>query len=90
MNNPEKSNPEQESLENREFDLNYIFYLQESGLPITRKDVGNSIIIINPEEFASVGYLDIINSQGELITIDLEDNQSDEPLIIRPEELGEA
>jgi len=88
MNSPE-NNVEQEPQSNKEFDLNYIYYMQELGLPITRKDVLGCNIVIRPEEFEAVGYFEIINAEGELIRIDLENNQSTEPLIIRPEELGQ-
>jgi len=84
MDNPEKPNVEQEPQEDKEFDLNYLRYLDR---PITRKDIEGYIISIRPEEFEAVGSFEIINSNGELISIDLHNNTSIIPFKIRPEEL---
>lgn len=93
MGNPENFSPEEETNPEREinpdniFDLNYVYYLQELGRPIEAADLGGKTIVIDSAQFGEIGYLDIKNSQGELIAIDLIDNISDQPLIIKPEDL---
>lgn len=89
MNNSEKINPENEKPSESILDLNYIIYLQKIGRPITRKDIGERDIIIPQEAFEIIGSLEIVSSGGEIITIDLSDNQSDIPLVIKSNELGE-
>lgn len=74
-----------------DYEVNYIWYLRQSGEPVTRKDVQNHAILIRPEEFEVLEYLEFINAGGEKITIDFRDENFDKnnPLIIFPEDLGE-
>lgn len=74
-----------------DYELNYIEYLQQMGLPLTRKDIGNHAIVINPDQFESLDYLEFINANGEIINVDLADEDMDKShsLIIFPEEIGE-
>lgn len=78
-------------LEPIDYEVNYIWYLQQTDEPVTRKDVKNHAIVIMPEEFEVLEYLEFINPSGEKINIDFTDENFDKshPLIIFPEELGE-
>jgi len=88
MGNPEKFNPEQETnSDNNILDLNYVYYLQELGRPIVAADLIGKTIVIDPSQFEEIVYLDIIDSEGEFVTIDLTSNISGLPLIINPEDL---
>lgn len=74
-----------------DYEVNYIWYLQQMGEPVTRKDVQNHAILIRPEEFEALGFLEFINAAGEKMIIGFTDENFDlnNPLIIFPEELGE-
>ena len=68
-----------------------IWYLQQDGKPITRKAVGNSAVVMSQADFDQIGYIDLISSNGELMTIEAEATgyQLEQALIIFPEELGD-
>jgi len=76
-------------LEPYDYEVINIWYLQRMDRSITRKDVGNHAIIISPEEFERLGYIEYIRSSGEIIVIDSDDVDKNHPFIIFPEELGE-
>jgi len=78
-------------LEPTDYEVNYLFYLQQMDQPVTRKEVGNRAIVIKPEEFEGLGYLEIVLPTGEKIVLDFTEETFDKrsPLIIFPEELGE-
>ncbi len=72
------------------YDVNVIYYHQKSNTSVTRKDVGDQAIVINPDAFEALGYIEIIRADGETMIIDSTDKGFDKyPLIIFPEELGE-
>jgi hypothetical protein len=68
-----------------------IWYLQQDGQPITKKAVGNSAVVLSQEEFEQLGYIDMVKSNGELITIESEVTgyQPEQLFITFPEELGD-
>ncbi len=78
-------------LEPYDYEVNYIWYLREMGKPVTRKDIQNHAIVIKPEEFEVLEFIEFINPSGEKVSIDFTDEDFDttNPLIIFPEELGE-
>jgi hypothetical protein len=78
-------------LEPTDYEVNYLLYLQQMDQPVTRKEVGNRAIVIKPEEFEGLGYLEIVLPTGERIVLDFTEETFDKnsPLIIFPEELGE-
>ena len=78
-------------LEPTDYEVNYIYYLQQMDRPVTRKEVGNRAIVIRPEEFEGLGYLEIVLPTGEKIVLDFTEETFDKrsSLIIFPEELGE-
>lgn len=82
---------EAEELEQYDYEVNNIWYLQQANRPLTRKDIGNHAILIRPNEFENLQYLEYISADGEKITLDLTEENFDtqNPLIIFPEELGE-
>lgn len=74
-----------------DYEVNYIWYLQQMGEPVRRKDIENHAILIRPDEFETLGYLKFIDVNGKEVIIDFTDENFDNnnPLIIFPEELGE-
>ena len=74
-----------------DYELNYLHYLQKSGEPLTRKDVGSRAVVISQRDLETLGYLEFMNADGEIIVIDPDDTgyEQDDPLIIFPEELGD-
>ena len=78
-------------LEPTDYEVNYLLYLQQMDQPVTRKEVGNRAIVIKPEEFEGLGYLEIVLPTGERIVLDFTEETFDKksPFIIFPEELGE-
>ncbi|MCL5407588.1 MAG: hypothetical protein M1429_03775 [Patescibacteria group bacterium] len=75
-------------LDSADYEINYLFYLQELGMPISKEDVKNQAIVINPDQFEVLGYIDLVNTDGESITIDFDDVDSSRPFILFPEDLG--
>lgn len=71
-----------------DYEVNYLSYLQEMGTPISRADLKNQAIVISPNEFETLGYIEFVSSSGEVITIDLGDVDSSKPFILFPEDLG--
>ena len=78
-------------LEPYDYEPTYLWYLQRMNQPVTRKDVERHAIVVSPDEFEILGYLEFVNADGQRITIDFTDENFDRsnPLIIFPEELGE-
>ena len=78
-------------LEPTNYEVNDLLYLQQMDKPVTRKEVGNRAIVIKPEEFEGLGYLEIVLPTGEKIVLDFTEETFDKksPLVIFPEELGE-
>ncbi|MEK7143171.1 MAG: hypothetical protein AAB785_03115 [Patescibacteria group bacterium] len=72
------------------FENNYLEYLQQEDLPLTRDDLGNQAVVITKEEFDKLGFLDMMLPDGEIMTFDSDDldYEPDDPLIIFPEGLG--
>jgi len=74
-----------------DYEVIYIQYLQQDGEPVTLKDVENHAIVINPDEFETLGFIEFVKANGEIINIDFTDEGFDRshPLIIFLEELGD-
>lgn len=62
---------------------------QEWSIPLTRSEVGNHAVVIDPQDFDYLVYVDIVTKDGEFIRIDLENVDQSKPLILFPEDLGE-
>lgn len=71
-----------------DYEVIYISNLMDKGIPITRKDVKNQAIVIRPNEFETLGYIEFVSSSGEVITIDFDDVDNSKPFIIFPADLG--
>lgn len=70
--------------------LEDIYRLQDMGLPLTRRGVGNQAIILSHEEFEQLGFLDVVLPTGETTTILPDaDAAADQPIIFFPEDLGD-
>lgn len=83
-------------LEPYDYEKFYIWWIQgknepKTGRPVTRKDVENHAIVINPDEFETLGFIEFVKANGEIINIDFTDEGFDRshPLIIFLEELGD-
>ena len=75
------------------FDLNFIFRLNEIDAPLTRKDVvhetGNQPVVIDREELEALGCIDFIHASGERMVVEAESLRDGDVLILYPEELGD-
>ena len=75
-----------------DFDLNYIFQLNEAGLPLTRNDLlhetGNQALILSREDFETLGCLDFIHVSGERMLIEPESLDPNDVFILYPHEVG--
>lgn len=76
-----------------DFDLNFIFSLNETGFPLKRKDLehktGIQAVVINREELETLGCLDFITASGERMLIEPESLREGDVLILYPEDLGD-
>lgn len=70
-----------------DYPIENLIFLSDEGAPISRADVKNQAIVINPEDFDALGDLDIVNNAGEVVNIGFFDRSM--PLIIFPEDLGD-
>lgn len=77
-----------------DFDLNFLFQLNEAGLPLTRKDMrhesGERALILTKEEFDMLGCIDFIHSSGERMVIESESLVDGDVFILYPHEVGES
>jgi hypothetical protein len=76
-------------IDQTDYEVNYLSYLQEMGTPISRSDLKNQAIVINPKEFESLGYIEFVSSSDEVMTIDLSEADNSKPFILFPEDLGD-
>ncbi len=76
-----------------DFDLNFIFRLNEIDAPLTRKDLvhetGNQAVVISREDLETLGCVDFIHSSGERMVIEPSSLREGDVLILYPEELGD-
>ena len=68
---------EAKKLSPHDFDLNFIFQLNEAGLPLTRKDL------------ETLGCLDFIHVSGERMLIEPESLDPDDVFVLYPHEVGD-
>ena len=84
---------EAKELSPHDFDLNFIFQLNEAGLPLTRKDMahktGNQALVLTREDFDILGCLDFIHVSGERMVIEAECLDPDDIFILYPHEVGD-
>jgi hypothetical protein len=72
-----------------EYEVFLIKRLQEEKLPITRADVQNKAIVIYPQEFDGLYYIEFMSSIGEVMKINFADlDHKNQPFILFPENLG--
>ena len=76
-----------------DFDLNFIFQLNEAGMPLTRKDMqhetGGQAVVLTRQDFDALGCLDFIHSSGERLLIEPESLDPNDVLILYPDEVGD-
>ncbi len=84
---------ESKELSPYDFDLNYIYQLNEAGLPLTRKDMlhetGNQALVLTREDFEVLGCLDFIHASGERMVIEAESLDPKDVFILYPHEVGD-
>ncbi len=75
-----------------DFDLNFIYQLNEARLPLTRKDMlhqtGNQALVLTRNELETLGCLDFIHVSGERMLIEPESINSKDVFILYPDEVG--
>jgi hypothetical protein len=75
-----------------DYDLNFLFMLNEHALPLTRKDVmsetGNQAVVLTRDDFAQLGSITLTLPSGEVITIEA-GSMNDPVFIVFPEDLGD-
>ena len=76
-----------------DFDLNYVFRLNEAGLPLTRTDMlhetGSQALILSREELDVLGFLCFIRVSGERMLIEPESLDPHDVFILYPHEVGD-
>ena len=76
-----------------DFDLNFIFQLNEAGVPLTRRDLahetGNQAAVFTSDDLRTLGYLDFIHVSGERMVIEPESIKESDVLILYPEDVGD-
>lgn len=81
------------ALSPHDFDLNFIFQLNQANAPLTRRDLahetGNQAVVLTRADFEALGCLDFIHSSGERMLIEPESLGEDDVLILYPEDLGD-
>lgn len=84
---------EAKELSPHDFDLNYIFQLNQAGLPLTRKDMqhetGNQALVITRDDLETVRYLNFIHSSGERMVIEPESLDPNDVFILYSHEVGD-
>ena len=84
---------EAKELSPHDFDLNYIFQLNEAGLPLTRKDMlhetGNQALVLSREDLETLGCLDFVHVSGERMLIEPESLDPNDVFILYPHEVGD-
>jgi hypothetical protein len=77
-----------------DFDLNFIFQLNEAGFPLTRRDMlhetGNQALVLTRNDFETLGCLDFIHVSGERMVIEPESLDPNDVFILYPDELGDV
>ncbi|MBI2117667.1 hypothetical protein HYT95_02095 [Candidatus Peregrinibacteria bacterium] len=75
-----------------DFDLNFIFQLNQVNAPLTRRDLnhetGTQAVVLNREDMDALGCLDFIHRSGERMLIEPESLAEGDVLILYPEDLG--
>lgn len=75
------------------FDLNFIFQLNQIGAPLTRRDLnhktGTQAVVVTRDDLEALGCLDFIHYSGERMLIGPESLQKDSILVLYPEDLGD-
>jgi len=83
---------ETHELSPHDFDLNFIYQLNEAGLPLTRRDMqhqtGNQALVLTRDELETLGYLDFIHASGKRTVIWPSSLDPDDVLILYPDEVG--
>jgi hypothetical protein len=73
-------------------DVNLIRQLNQSGTPLTRKDMlhetGHRAIVLTRQDFAALRIVDFIHVSGERMVIDSESLDPNDVFILYPEEVG--
>ena len=77
-----------------DFDLNFIFQLNQINAPLTRRHLrhesGNQAVVLTRDGFDSLGYIDFIHKSGERIRIERDDLDKYDVLILYPSDLGDV
>ena len=76
-----------------DFDLNWIFQLNQAELPLTRKDMlhetGNQALVLTRSDLETLGCLDFIHVSGERMLIEPESLDPKDVFILYPHEVGD-
>lgn len=74
------------------FDLNFIFRLNEMDQPLTRdnlvSETGNHAVVLTRDDLDTLGCVDFIHVSGTRIVLEPEQLRNGDVLILYPEELG--
>lgn len=85
---------EQKELSPFDFDLNFIFQLNQINAPLRASDLrhetGWQALVLTRDDLETLGCLDFISRNGERMMIEPESLSSDDALILYPEDLGES
>lgn len=85
---------ESKEISEYDFDLNFLFQLNEAEMPLGRKDMrhesGEQAVVLTKEEFDVLGFIDFIHSSGERMVIGSESLDDGDVFILYPHEVGES
>ena len=77
-----------------DFDLNFIFQLNQIDAPLTRRDLnhetGTQAVVLSREDMEALGCLDFIHRSGERMLTEPESLSEGDVLILYPEDLGDV
>ncbi len=75
-----------------DFDLNYIFQLNQAELPLTQKDMlhetGKQALVLTRDDLDILDRLVFINVSGEMVVIKPENVDPNDVFILYPDEVG--
>lgn len=79
----------EKEIDENNYDLNDLYYLNGMNLSVTRKNVGTRALVVTADEMEMLGSLGYISANGKEYLIDSDQFNPGDVFMLLPEELGE-